>query len=498
MSFSKEILSFLVPNLSDFIQLSFFLVMFGATAFTIFKVKRSAKPEKWEEKWNGGTFDDLSDDLDAEHGSVSDISNAVSTKWEKLSEAMPGILLILGLLGTFLGLGIALNKASLIIAVGAEDSMGDLMSMMSGLGTKFKTSTWGIIAFLSLKIWISYDGFEENRLRWCIRKVKGELDKKRHEASKRNTSEHQEFLTSIRELGKQLCHTMQVELAGNRDILKENSQLLLDKKNISLETNIELQKLTVTLNHQLEESKALAANSQSTRVALEAFVESNSSNLNLMQKSSTQMANAADKVGESASDLKSAISQFQVGVADVLATLKKDLGETISAMSASFGSNMASMSKELESATTGISTAVNELAVSVGATMTSVETAIEDSLKIQKKAQTEFLVTSETLNTNVGAMTDLVNQLRGDITSGLKAVSESNRSVQSLNTRYKQIAESASTTSDSVSALVGTIKESTNENTQSNQTVTEILERIDDRISEAINKNRISTLVKKE
>jgi len=94
---------------------------------------------------------------------------------------MPGMLLILGLLGTFLGLGLALDKASTILqnsggaSVGAMGSaMQDLTSMMQGLGTKFKTSTWGIIAFILLKIWESINGFEDRRLIWCIGKMKRE------------------------------------------------------------------------------------------------------------------------------------------------------------------------------------------------------------------------------------------------------------------------------------------------------------------------------------
>lgn len=63
-----------------------------------------------------------------------------------MAEIMPGILLILGLLGTFLGLSMALNKASSILidansAAGMDSAMSNLMGMMEGLGTKFKTST---------------------------------------------------------------------------------------------------------------------------------------------------------------------------------------------------------------------------------------------------------------------------------------------------------------------------------------------------------------------
>jgi len=50
------------------------------------------------------------------------------------------------------------------------------MQMMEGLGTKFKTSTWGIIGFLVYKTIIYLNGFEERRLRWVIIKMKKEFD----------------------------------------------------------------------------------------------------------------------------------------------------------------------------------------------------------------------------------------------------------------------------------------------------------------------------------
>lgn len=113
-----------------------------------------ARDASWAKKWNNGTLDDLNDDLDIDHGSVTDLWHAVETSPEKLAEIMPGLLLVVGLLGTFLGLGLALNHASNILgqsnalsAAGAADSMQQLTGMMHGLGTKFKTSTWGITGF---------------------------------------------------------------------------------------------------------------------------------------------------------------------------------------------------------------------------------------------------------------------------------------------------------------------------------------------------------------
>lgn len=147
----QEILTFLLPS-ADPLQLLFAGLIGILSLVTVIALKRGAREQSWERKWNGGG----QDDLDVEHGSVNEISAAVASPGEKMIEFMPGILLILGLLGTFLGLGIALNKASTILVEanaggGMDNAMTNLMGMMEGLGTKFKTSTWGILAFLLLK-----------------------------------------------------------------------------------------------------------------------------------------------------------------------------------------------------------------------------------------------------------------------------------------------------------------------------------------------------------
>ncbi|WP_282353135.1 hypothetical protein [Pseudomonas sp. PS01303] len=180
----KDIVEFLTPG-QEPIQITFFSIITLGVALSILLVSFKANAKSWQRKWEGEALDASPTGLEVEHGSISELSQAVSTPAEKLASMMPGLLLIIGLLGTFLGLGLALDKASSILqssgsSVGAmDDSMQNLMAMMQGLGTKFKTSTWGIIAFILLKIWESWSGFEERRLTWCINKMKGELGQAR-------------------------------------------------------------------------------------------------------------------------------------------------------------------------------------------------------------------------------------------------------------------------------------------------------------------------------
>ena len=186
----REVIDFILPRAGDPLQIGFLAIILTLMCSTMISAHWYARAASWEHKWNRGTPNDSSGDLDIEHGSVTDLWYAVATAPEKLAEIMPGLLLVIGLLGTFLGLGIALNHASNILgqpnalsASGATNSMQDLMSMMQGLGTKFKTSTWGITGFVLLKIWSELTRFEEKRLTWVIGKVKAELERRKREKS---------------------------------------------------------------------------------------------------------------------------------------------------------------------------------------------------------------------------------------------------------------------------------------------------------------------------
>ncbi|MDE3735939.1 hypothetical protein PSH28_04985 [Pseudomonas resinovorans] len=479
----EEIAAFLLPG-SDPIQATFGASILLLSVATMAAVWARANPSSWEKKWNGGTHDDASDDLDVEHGSVNEISSAVATTGEKMADIMPGILLILGLLGTFLGLGIALNKASTILVEanaggGMDSAMTNLMGMMEGLGTKFKTSTWGIIAFLLLKAWAAKNGYEERRLRWCVGKMKFAFEHGRQEQKRERQQAQQTMIDALIRVDQSLLTQMDANrqlldlqcklskhgtttminaLDATRQAIENLQQAVLPQfqtlNATSLDTNKSLAETNALLHRHSEQNQLQLEDGQATRNALEQFVDANSRNLGAISQAASQMAEAASDVGQSAGQLQTAIDGFKVGVADVLGNLKQDLGSTIDLMGKSFAQNMDGMAATMADATAGISTAVADLSDNVGRTMESVQQSNSEAVAIQKNAQAEFLVTSGALNENVEAMTNLVNALCGDIKMGLKAVSESGRRLSDVNTRYEDVTRDAARSAEAIEKLV--------------------------------------------
>jgi hypothetical protein len=76
---------------------------------------------------------------------------------DRFAEAAPGALVSLGLLGTFIGIAVAINLAGGTLQTAPDGSMdadqiSQLSEMLEGIGLKFKSSAWGIIGALALRI----------------------------------------------------------------------------------------------------------------------------------------------------------------------------------------------------------------------------------------------------------------------------------------------------------------------------------------------------------
>ena len=475
----NEILSFLLPQFSDSLQLVFFAVILFMVGFTVVSAHRSARPALWEQKWNRGTPDDPSDDLDIEHGSVTDLWHAVATAPEKLAEIMPGMLLVVGLLGTFLGLGLALNHASSILgqadlmsAGAAADSMQNLLGLLQGLGTKFKTSTWGILGFVLLKIWSEVTRFEEKRLAWVIGKVKTELVQRKQSQSAADEARQEAlFATIVRasagivkghEVLQQqtLQHLLKLDAgigqaAGSivDGIGRQTQALVRNSEALQLQNLQQLARLEQGTDGVRGELEKMQADTQATRAAMVEFTQGTHSVVAGMGKAAQRMAGGADKVGAGAEQLVGAIRSFESQFTEVLDKVRLDLGKAIGDMSAQAADTLERGSAQLGAATREISTALGELSADTKDTMNEVKTSISRSLEIQEKASRAFTTSSDALSANIAETTGIVNAMTSSITEGLESIGSSNL-------QMKKVAEASRKASDNMEQTVAALRAS--------------------------------------
>lgn len=462
-----DVVSFINP-FGDALSTVFVVLLVSLSILTTIWLLISAKAENWERNWNGENLEG-SASLDSDNGSVHDLSEAVATKAEQVADIMPGMLLIIGLLGTFVGLGIALNSASDVLAsantAGMDTAMVNLMKLMEGLGAKFKTSTWGLLCFIILNVLFNALGFKEKRLAWAIQKVRQEAENKHQAKEKIETKKYNDLLNVIKVLAKTSQENNFTLIQSNQALQASNQANLL-----------ELQKI--------------ASYNKSTQDAMQNFVESTVHSMSSIGDSADQMAQAAKAVGTSAYQLNTVIDKLQIELKDVMEMIRRDLGDTINNMGQNFEESMTEMASSMSNATQGISTAVTSLSNSVNSTMDRVQNIIGESMDLQRKSAQEFTVTSTTLNGQIVEMTNLVQQLSGDITSGLKAVSESGRRMQSLDKKFATNADQIEAITNTNQSLAQTLTQlSDKTNTTNNQLLTSLnkLDKTIEQMSQDIN-----------
>ncbi|MFM5470587.1 hypothetical protein [Aeromonas veronii] len=496
---AKEITDFLLPDIADPIQVTFMCILLLMIFSTIISTLLVAKPSSWEKKWRQGTPDDDSDDLDIEHGSVTDLWHAVATTPEKVAEIMPSMLLVVGLLGTFLGLGLALNHASNILgqpdamsASGAANSMHDLLGLLQGLGTKFKTSTWGICGFVLLKITSEFTRLDEKRLTWVIQRVKVQLNQRKQHCVDNERYKQQQLFDQMQNITNGVVDgltknvALLLEQSKNQHILYEkefqsfNTHIMelnssnqeigaslnraINAQSLTLGKNLQdihngvkghqdilqqtLQAQTSTLSEYLQ---SIQTSTNDTMDAMKHFTKGTEVIVNNMASTADKMATGADRVGGAAVELVDAVGLFKTQFTDVLNNVRHDLGAAITNMSAQASNTLERGSQQLGDATREISSALAQLSDDVKGTMDAVQDSITKALEIQQKSQAAFTVSTMTLTEKIDASTGVVQAMATPIEAGLRAISASNRH---LTTVGETIDESNSNLKSVIEALM--------------------------------------------
>ncbi|MDO8048970.1 hypothetical protein O3301_10895 [Janthinobacterium sp. SUN211] len=495
----NQLLTFLLPTLDYTIhsglQLIFATVFMLAVVCVPMAVARSARAGRWQRNL---TRLDAEDGAPLAYGSADELSTAVATPAERWADMLPGLLLVFGLLGTFIGLGLALVEAAGALAPG-QDALNSLTPIMNSLGSKFKTSTWGILAFLVLKVWFMLKPYEEVRHAWAaseLKQITGRLaelqrlerDKERTQmidaiaqsgstvaaeqrtAAQRAEQQHAQSLAVLQELLLSNERGLQAAQAGSAlqlqaleriverlDASQQGQQALLSPIEV-IAGHAKVQSEQALLqNTRLGE---LAEHTQASRAAMEGFVRSVSENISEMAVAAKSMSVAAQLAGNASTELGSVIEEFRNTMSSVLASLRTELKATIDDMGATFTTNMTTMAADLSTATTQIERVIGELSNGVTTTLNTLHTMGEDTRKRQESAQATFAASGDALNGKVHAMTEFVSAMQESIEKGLNAISTSNTRMMQYAKRFEASDERAANLVDKVGELVVAVKDS--------------------------------------
>ncbi|MDD2721863.1 MAG: hypothetical protein PHH47_11210 [Gallionella sp.] len=474
-----DVISFLVPQFNDPLQLGFFLLIASLLAGIIIFTHRTARPDSWQKKWDRGTPHDHTDDLDIEHGSVTDLWHAVATIPEKLAEVMPGMLLVIGLLGTFIGLGMALNHASNILgnpnamsASGAADSMEELFKMLQGLGTKFKTSTWGIIGFIFLRVWSESFRFEEKRLTWVISKVKVELEKRKQAQASADLVNRETLYQKIGEAAEKISASLcdQASKQMQQDIRLHQQSTQAGNQNTK---NI-IEKLIVIQASDVETRSAIidAISAQGKKIS-----DQGSATLEGMEKNTSSICNSIKHLqDENQKSISSNISQqtakFEKLTSDLTQQILKSMNEHSQNAQKSLDSvekQTSRMTAEMVTFTESTQKIISEMGQAVKGMSSGADKIGQSSADLSiavDQFSNQFKTVLDDVRTSLGsAITDMSSQASKTLERGSSQLATATREISAALERLSQ----------DVNITMNTVKESIDTSLQMQEKATKNL-----------------------
>ena len=350
-----DYLGFVLP--SSGIEWLFFIVIFGLSVGNLVLLPLFAKEANWEDRWEAGTrgAGQEDDDFDIAHGSIFELSSAVATWPERCAEVLPSLLLVIGLLGTFLGVGFALDSAAGVLGNKDGDPsklISDMLPMLEGMGALFKSSIYGIICFLAFSLIRNALGYEKRRLTWCIKRCYGEIVKEREYKAKmvqalENMSESigsslevrlnrvfKEVTSNFSKTFETLSSDNERILESTREVIGVASNVASSMNNLVSKANQEFETMARSVETISEKSGKLADTVQSSVPQFEKAVETMSDGFENVAKKQIpelmkQVVDGQEKQAKMVKEVNSSMVEFAKKNSQTQNTMLQNMNENV-------------------------------------------------------------------------------------------------------------------------------------------------------------------------
>lgn len=479
------LISFLNP-FGDGLSLFFFILLTSLFFITLITVWLNAKPKNWEYNW---LAEDGDNNLGSEHGSVHELSEAIATKSEKFASVAPSMLLIIGLLGTFVGLGIALNKASEVLASAdtmsnMDNAMTQLMGLMEGLGAKFKTSTYGLFYFIVLNLVFQLlKNYDNERLTWVINKVKEEDDLNKSQAIQAKKQKHQELLQGLSHVANAIQIGNQgfaTHIQALQDTQTQTHQEFLttfkEVHNAQIQAlDNHTQAITLTQKEQLSTLQSLERKSVSQHDQLLQFLQSAFATYQTLQSTSeafktSLLTTLKEEFGKNSEILQNS-SKNNITELQKIATYNQQtqksmqdfVEQTVSSMS-SIGTSadkMAESAKEVGNSAQGLNEVVQNLKSELESVMQMIKSDLGETItNMGDNFETNMAKMSENMSEATQGISTAVGNLSTNVEQTMTTVSETiSKSMELQEASSREFTVTSETLNVNINEMTGLVNQ---------------------------------------
>lgn len=393
-----EYLKYLIPV--DAIQWTFCIGIASLALGTVLWLLCTAKPANWKKNWENRTFQP-DDDVDAEHGSVYELAEIVATPAEHCAATLPSTLLLIGLLGTFLGIGVAITHATEILSGTDLDisfQMSKMMGTLSPMGAKFKCSIYGILGCLLFSFFRSFLRLDDARLRWCIIECNKQIKRKRDSEKKKDS----DILRGLSHLNDSI-----------RDTLKD----CFEKQQVAF--NLEQEALLGEFSKQQGHFLALIEYAKNLSVNMQQLAS-------VMGEEVSKIGLAASEMGQSSKSLSASSDSLKASVDDFTPAVMQTLGS----IQNTFVASIQESSKTMERAGISIEKAVYEMAVETKDGQKILQQTLEKFDNNIRKSLSDIQAATSAIEEVSGTNKDVMQNLNNTIDGKLDAISKANLAIR--------------------------------------------------------------------
>lgn len=346
-------------------------------------------------------------------GTIEEFEARLFSTADKFAESAPALLIMVGLLGTFVGIAAAIGDAQAVLhSQGSGPAVAvKLGDMMGGIGLKFRSSAWGLIGFLTLRPIISVLVTRDRRTTAAM------CEQRAHKRIQEAKAKEEREKASV-EAGRWKSLQSQVDaISANTKVLDRWGEVLTQ--------------LSAMSNSVATSAEAMSTASKELQTTIQAIKDSVSSALTAsatkidgaVQASSQQIKTALENSGRS---VGTAITELSIKVegaiekslkltTDALNENSTATGAALKKLDDSFSTIKTTLTTSIDGSTAALREAMTAIATHGDKQMKSLTVANDAAFKMLKEAQSastaslkEALTgTSTTLASMIGAVSDL-------------------------------------------------------------------------------------------
>ncbi|BCG47962.1 hypothetical protein GEOBRER4_n2820 [Citrifermentans bremense] len=403
----QQLLAFLLPRSPlDFL---FFIILLGWMGYSLYAANQVVKrfPALIESS-------PLFKHIDT--GNAHDLMLAARVpRWDNVVDNAPGFALVLGLLGTFLGIGLAINHAGQILgqlsqagteAADITKSIANLKPMLMEIGLKFKSSAWGIMTHIALRVLIPrYFEIDRKRAEAVLKELQDDANRNKEDAR------------TVMQLEQEARERQFRETAITNQLLKS---LVVAAQRNEEQSSIQNRNIITAITNLREGAEEVAMRShQETLLELRTLGE-NLVDLLECSRNTEESLKVIKNFGKQVDKLGGSVNIF----ADKITEFKEETRQVLE-----------DMDESLKSSIQGVDTTVNAMSTRIDAVLKSFSKNMSDTidnLKINMNSSTERL--NGTVVEMKDSMTKTILSFNDKVTETLDAagekISESSRSIE--------------------------------------------------------------------